>query len=115
MEELQEHFVEVLRQCIDDGMKLPFIVCAISPNGSALVMRTDAVVIAPRLSKAPVNGLTAPYPSILPGTSLGGGLLINPSPGPALRARRQRSRGQRSLIAIVFLSALKCGPGTSPP
>ncbi len=40
-EELQEHFVTVLRQCIDNGMKLPFIVCAISPNGSALVMRIN--------------------------------------------------------------------------
>jgi len=41
MEELQEHFVEVLRQCIDNGMKLPFVVSAISPNGSALVMRIN--------------------------------------------------------------------------
>ncbi|UPK39733.1 hypothetical protein IVB18_22420 [Bradyrhizobium sp. 186] len=41
MEELQEHFVEVLRQCIDDGMKLPFILCAMSPNGSVLVTRIN--------------------------------------------------------------------------
>ena len=39
MEGLQEHFVETLRQCIDNGMKLPFIVCAISPNGSVLAAR----------------------------------------------------------------------------
>jgi hypothetical protein len=41
MEELQEHFVEILRQCIDNGMKLPFILCAISPNGSVLVTRIN--------------------------------------------------------------------------
>jgi hypothetical protein len=41
MEELQEHFVEALSHCIDIGMKLPFIVCAISPNGSVLVTRIN--------------------------------------------------------------------------
>ena len=41
MEELQEHFVKALRHCVDNGMKLPFIVCAISPNGSVLVTRVN--------------------------------------------------------------------------
>jgi hypothetical protein len=41
MEELQEHLVNVLRQCIDNGMKLPFIVCVASPNGSVLATRIN--------------------------------------------------------------------------
>ena len=40
-EELQEQFVEALNHCIDAGMKLPFIVCAVSPNGSVLVTRIN--------------------------------------------------------------------------
>lgn len=40
-EELQEHFVDMLKQCIDNGMTLPFIVCAISSNGSVLVTRIN--------------------------------------------------------------------------
>ena len=39
MEELQKHLVEALNRCIDNGMKLPFIVCAVSANGSMLSMR----------------------------------------------------------------------------
>lgn len=39
MEELREHLVEALEHCIDIGMKLPFIVCAVSPNGSVLAIR----------------------------------------------------------------------------
>jgi hypothetical protein len=41
VEELQEYFVEVLTQCTDNGMALPFIVCAISTNGSVLVVRIN--------------------------------------------------------------------------
>ena len=39
MEGLHEHFVEMIRQCIEYGMKLPLIVCAVSPNGNVLVTR----------------------------------------------------------------------------
>jgi hypothetical protein len=39
MEELQEDLAEMLRQCIDNGMQLPFIVCVVSQNGSVLVTR----------------------------------------------------------------------------
>jgi len=41
MEELQEHFVEMLEQCIENGMKLPFIVCSVSRNGSVLATRIN--------------------------------------------------------------------------
>jgi hypothetical protein len=41
MKELEANIVAVLRQCIDNGMKLPFIVCVISPNGSVLVTRAN--------------------------------------------------------------------------
>jgi hypothetical protein len=30
---------DVLNQCLADGMKAPLILCAMSPNGSVLVMR----------------------------------------------------------------------------
>jgi hypothetical protein len=69
MEELQEHFVEVLRQCIDNGMKLPFIVCAISPNGSVLVTRINEGLGPDTLAqhfedqgfKTPVNIMVVDY------------------------------------------------------
>jgi hypothetical protein len=32
---------KILRQCVELGMKLPFIVASISPNGSCLVVRMD--------------------------------------------------------------------------
>jgi hypothetical protein len=41
LEELQEHFVEMLRKCVDNGMKLPFVVCAVGSNGSTLVTRIN--------------------------------------------------------------------------
>jgi hypothetical protein len=37
MDELQDHFVEALSQCIDNGMKWPFIVCVVRANGSATI------------------------------------------------------------------------------
>jgi hypothetical protein len=39
LQELQDHFVEAINRCIENGMKLPFIVCAASPNGSVLAVR----------------------------------------------------------------------------
>jgi uncharacterized protein (DUF302 family) len=41
MEELQEHILEALRHCIEIGMKLPFVVCAVGTNGSVLVTRIN--------------------------------------------------------------------------
>jgi hypothetical protein len=34
LEEITDRFLEALRACEERGMKLPFVVCAISPNGS---------------------------------------------------------------------------------
>ena len=39
--ELQEQLTEALRQLVENGMKLPFIVSAISANGSVLVIRVN--------------------------------------------------------------------------
>jgi hypothetical protein len=39
MEELTEILAEVFERCISDGMHLPFVVCAVAPNGSLLAMR----------------------------------------------------------------------------
>lgn len=63
MEELQELLVEALRQCVDNGMKLPLIVCAVSSNGSVLATRinegrepdTLAQHFEDRAFKTPVN------------------------------------------------------------
>lgn len=40
-EELLEHIVAALRRCVDCGMKLPFIVCAVASNGSVLATRIN--------------------------------------------------------------------------
>jgi hypothetical protein len=41
LQEKQDHLVEVINRCVELGMKLPFIVCAVSPNGSVLAMRVN--------------------------------------------------------------------------
>ena len=42
MDELSEALREVLMACIQRGMQLPFIVCAVSPNGSVYCIRCNA-------------------------------------------------------------------------
>jgi len=39
LEEIREHLAEAMNHCIALGMKPPFILCAVSPNGSVIVMR----------------------------------------------------------------------------
>ena len=39
MDDLAMQIAEVLQECISKGMRLPFIMCAASPNGSVLVTR----------------------------------------------------------------------------
>jgi hypothetical protein len=41
MDELSEVIREALRQCVEQGMQPPLILCVVSPNGSVMVMRTD--------------------------------------------------------------------------
>jgi hypothetical protein len=41
LQELQDILTEAFNQCIAHGMKLPFIVSAISINGSVLVLRVN--------------------------------------------------------------------------
>lgn len=38
-DEAMKHFAEILRICQERGMKLPFIICAASSNGTVLCMR----------------------------------------------------------------------------
>ena len=38
-DEATKHFAEILQICRERGMKLPFIICAASPNGSVFCMR----------------------------------------------------------------------------
>ena len=40
---LFEHATAALNACIDRGMQLPFILCAVAPNGSVAAIRTDGV------------------------------------------------------------------------
>jgi len=47
MVDLLEHLSEALEACVERGMQLPFIMCAISPNGSVLNMRVHGGGIDP--------------------------------------------------------------------
>ena len=38
---MDEVLRDVLRQCVEQGMQPPLILCVVSPNGSVMVMRTD--------------------------------------------------------------------------
>jgi len=38
---MDELLRDVLRQCVEQGMQPPFILCVVSPNGNVMVMRTD--------------------------------------------------------------------------
>jgi hypothetical protein len=38
---MDEVLRDVLRQCVEQGMQPPLILCVVSPNGSTMVMRTD--------------------------------------------------------------------------
>ena len=40
---LFEHATAALNACVDRGMQLPFILCAVAPNGSVAAIRTDGV------------------------------------------------------------------------
>jgi|tagenome__1003787_1003787.scaffolds.fasta_scaffold18504069_2 hypothetical protein len=42
MDDLSATIAEVLQECLDRGMQLPFIVCSASPNGSVLALRFSA-------------------------------------------------------------------------
>ena len=37
---MEELLRDVLRQCVEQGMQPPLILCVVSPNGSMMVMRT---------------------------------------------------------------------------
>ena len=41
MEQFSDWFAQIMRQCKQNGMVVPFIICAASPNGSVLAVRAD--------------------------------------------------------------------------
>jgi len=41
MDQFSAWFAQVMRQCKQNGMVFPFIICAASPNGSVLAVRAD--------------------------------------------------------------------------
>jgi hypothetical protein len=42
-DDLRNAIAEMLRQCEDDGMTFPVILCAVSPNGSVTANRVDGI------------------------------------------------------------------------
>lgn len=47
MDDLSVTIAEVLQKCLERGMRLPFILCSASPNGSVLAMRFSGPDAAP--------------------------------------------------------------------
>jgi hypothetical protein len=41
MNQFADWFAQIMRQCKQNGMVRPFIICAASPNGSVLAVRAD--------------------------------------------------------------------------
>jgi uncharacterized protein (DUF302 family) len=41
MDQFADWFAQIMRQCKQNGMVLPFIICAARPNGSVLAIRAD--------------------------------------------------------------------------
>jgi hypothetical protein len=41
MHQFADWFAQIMRQCKQNGMVRPFIICAASPNGSVLAIRAD--------------------------------------------------------------------------
>jgi len=39
VEDISPEIGEILNECLANGMRPPFIICAASPNGSALILR----------------------------------------------------------------------------
>ena len=50
----------VIRECCEDGMIMPFIVCAVSPNGSVAVSRIGSGDLEPLAEHYEAHGFRVP-------------------------------------------------------
>jgi len=53
-------FIATVRECREDGMVMPFIVCAVSPNGSVAVSRVGSGDVKPIAEHYETRGFSVP-------------------------------------------------------
>lgn len=58
--DLTNFIATVIRTCRDDGMVMPFIVCAVSPNGSVVVNRVGSGDVKPLAEHHEARGFSVP-------------------------------------------------------
>jgi hypothetical protein len=58
--DLTKFMASVIRECRDDGMVMPFIVCAVSPNGSVAVSRVGSGDLEPLAEHHEAHGFSVP-------------------------------------------------------
>src|SRR5262249_3592551 len=61
--DLTNFIATVIRECRDDGMVMPFIVCAVSPNGSVAVSRVGSGDVEPLVEHYEDRGFRVPMRS----------------------------------------------------
>ena len=58
--DLTNFIATVIRECRDDGMVMPFIVCAVSPNGGVAVSRVGSGDVEPLVEHYEDRGFRVP-------------------------------------------------------
>ncbi len=58
--DLTDFIGTVIRRCSEDGMVMPFIVCAVSPNGSVIVSRVGSGDLEPLAEHHEARGFSVP-------------------------------------------------------
>jgi hypothetical protein len=58
--DLTNYIAAVISECRDDGMVMPFIVCAVSPNGSVAVSRVGSGDVEPLAEHYESRGFSVP-------------------------------------------------------
>lgn len=58
--DLTNFIATVISECRDDGMVMPFIVCAVSPNGSVVVSRVGSGDVEPLAEHQEARGFSVP-------------------------------------------------------
>ena len=58
--DLTDCIAAVIRECRHDGMVMPFIVCAVSPNGSVVVSRVGSGDAEPLVEHYEARGFSVP-------------------------------------------------------
>jgi hypothetical protein len=63
--DLTKFIAAVIRECRDDGMVMPFIVCAVSPNGSVVVSRVGSGDEEPLAEHYEARGFSVPMTIVI--------------------------------------------------